>query len=221
MVDAFSSRAQLARQRLETPATPSSIGSRETVEQPPPSIKTDLLADFVEEKSDSSTQTTPSPKNLLEAIRDIYDTKVIDPNCKGYVIWMSVAALAVLYNTWVIPLRATFPYQGPGNRAVWMTMDYICDFVYVVDVFLIQPRIMYLNEGFWITDMNLTRQNYYKKKHFKVTLALDEYLLLSFQIGCLICVVRSSFIVKCGSELVIHFYAGRWLTKTLFQWDKK
>lgn len=98
----------------------------------------------------------------------MYETQVIDPNGKTYVIWMSIAALAVLYNAWVIPLRSTFPYQKKENRVVWMTMDYIADVVYVLDVFLVQPRIMYLSEGFWITDIQLTRQNYFKKKYCKV-----------------------------------------------------
>lgn len=81
---------------------------------------------------------------------------------------MSIAALAVLYNAWVIPLRSTFPYQRKENRVIWMTMDYVADIVYVMDVFLVQPRIKYLSEGFWVSDMFQTRQNYFKKKHSKV-----------------------------------------------------
>lgn len=38
LVDAFSTRAQAARERIETPATPSSISSRETVEHQQHSI---------------------------------------------------------------------------------------------------------------------------------------------------------------------------------------
>lgn len=81
---------------------------------------------------------------------------------------MSIAALAVLYNAWVIPLRSTFPYQTPSNRVIWMAFDYVADVVYVIDVFVVQPRIMYLSEGFWIRDITLTRQNYFQKKAFKV-----------------------------------------------------
>lgn len=167
-MDAFSSRAQATRQRIETPATPSSIGSRETLEQPPLTAKSTLLPSFVEEKPIIENPPTTETKSFIQMVRDIYRNKAIDPNGKAYVMWMSLAALAVLYNAWVIPLRSTFPYQNERNRAIWMTADYICDLVYVMDVFLIQPRIMYLSEGFWISDMNLTRQNYYKKKHFKV-----------------------------------------------------
>lgn len=81
---------------------------------------------------------------------------------------MSFAAMAVLYNAWVIPLRSTFPYQTKDNRAIWMTFDYIADFIYIVDMIIIQPRVKYLNEGFWVTERRSLRMNYIKNKHFKV-----------------------------------------------------
>lgn len=171
LVDAFTSRAQAARRRIETPATPSSISSRETVEAPPAAVKESPPR----EREDPNTkngappvQTSTDTKNFVQKARSLYDNKVVDPNGKTYLVWMSVAALAVLYNAWVIPLRSTFPYQTAANRAFWMTFDYVADFIYVVDVFVVQPRIMYLHEGFWIKDMSLTRQNYFQKKAFKV-----------------------------------------------------
>lgn len=92
-------------------------------------------------------------------------------------MWMSIAAFAVLYNVWVIPLRSTFPYQTPSNRAMWMFFDYFADVVYVVDVLFIQTRIMYVSEGFPVSDYRLTRQNYLRKLNFKVISACLENLL--------------------------------------------
>lgn len=167
LVDAFTSRAQAARQRIETPATPSSISSRETVEAPP-TIKQPLPQITATKTEEPVVQT--EAKTFLQKAREIFENQVVDPNGKTYVVWMSVAAMAVLYNAWVIPLRSTFPYQTEGNRAFWMTFDYLADLIYVVDVFVVQPRIMYLHEGFWIKDMSLTRQNYFQKKCFKFDL---------------------------------------------------
>lgn len=195
LVDAFTSRAQVARHRIETPATPSSISSRETVEAPPPTVHKQIPQQETEKaiagKNDeqANVQTTTETRGFLQKIGQIYEDKVIDPNGKTYLVWMSVAAFAVLYNAWVIPLRSTFPYQTSNNRAVWMTFDYIADFIYVVDVFVMQPRIMYLHEGFWIREMCLTRQNYFKKKAFKVKTFAQCFSLWSKQFLFL---VRSS-----------------------------
>lgn len=71
-------------------------------------------------------------------------------------------------NFQVIPLRSTFPYQTDDNRFYWMTFDYISDLIYVIDTLLVQPRVKYLHEGFWVTDKTLLIQNYVKNKHFKV-----------------------------------------------------
>lgn len=167
LVDAFSTRAQAARERIETPATPSSISSRETVEPPPIQIKPKLST--TSDKSIKEVpQTQPKSNSIYRNIKYILDNKVIDPNGKVYITWMSIAAMAVMYNAWVIPLRSTFPYQTPQNRPVWMAFDYIADFVYLLDMILIQPRVKYLNEGFWVTDMAQLRHNYIKKKAFKV-----------------------------------------------------
>lgn len=83
---------------------------------------------------------------------------------------MSITTLAVLYNLWVIPLRSTFPYQNDKNRVAWMTLDYIADFVYLIDMVLFQPRIKYLCDGFWVVDLKALRKNYIKSKRFKVSM---------------------------------------------------
>jgi cyclic nucleotide gated channel beta 1 len=169
LVDAFSTRAQAARERMETPATPSSISSRETVEPTPVPYKPKLSS-----ASDKSVglvpQTKPKSSSLYKNLKYLWDNKIVDPNGKVYIIWMSIAAIAVMYNAWVIPLRSTFPYQTPENRPIWMAFDYVADFVYMIDMILIQPRVKYLNEGFWVTDMAQLRHNYMKKKAFKLDL---------------------------------------------------
>ncbi|KAJ8979369.1 hypothetical protein NQ317_002958, partial [Molorchus minor] len=153
LVDAFSTRAQATRERIETPATPSSISSRETVEQTPISVKSKLSISYSDKFSDEVPQSQSKSNRLVVAT--YLHRKVIDPNGKVYITWMSIAAMAVLYNAWVIPLRSTFPYQTPENRPIWMAFDYLADFIYLLDMILIQPRVKYLNEGFWLDLLSL------------------------------------------------------------------
>ena len=56
--------------------------------------------------------------------------------------------LCLLYNAWVIPLRASFTlYQTPASRPHWLLADYLADALYWADLLFIKPRIMFLNQG--------------------------------------------------------------------------
>lgn len=68
----------------------------------------------------------------------------------------------------MIPLRTTFPYQTDDNVSAWMIVDYTMDLLYLLDIVLMKPRVMYLEDGFWVRDPKLTRKNYLQKLQFKV-----------------------------------------------------
>lgn len=93
---------------------------------------------------------------------------VLDPQGRFYISWLFIVTLSFLYNAFVIPLRTSFPFQTPENRSTWLIMDYICDFIYLIDLLFIKHRTMYLYEGFWIRDRQLTRKNYMRKFQFKM-----------------------------------------------------
>lgn len=84
--------------------------------------------------------------------------------------------MAYMYNSWVIPLRSTFPYQTPQNIQNWMIFDYVADVVYLLDLLFIKPRVMYLSDGFWIRDNKLTRVMYFHKFQFKVSFKKNSSL---------------------------------------------
>lgn len=198
LVDAFSTRAQAARERIQMPQTPSSISSHDNSVQPTPAVLLKCPAtpngagaqepadqgansegkesDPLDPDSSSVSFSTPHLSfvhhccYLPRKLKNIYNTRVIDPQGSTYVVWMSLAAFTVLYNAWVIPLRSTFPYQSPESRTYWMICDYLADFIYVLDIVIVQPRIMFLSEGFWIKDMEFTRKQYMKKRKFKMDL---------------------------------------------------
>lgn len=95
--------------------------------------------------------------------------------------------MAFMYNSWVIPLRSAFKYQTSENVHKWMIFDYLSDFIYLIDLIFIKPRVMYLEDGFWIKDSKLMRIMYFRKSQFKVlvdkrcgagTLLLNNYVII-------------------------------------------
>jgi cyclic nucleotide gated channel beta 1 len=93
---------------------------------------------------------------------------VMDPQGRFYISWLFIVTLSFLYNAFVIPLRTSFPFQTIENQQSWFLCDIIADVIYLADLLFIKHRTMYLYEGFWIRDRQLTRKNYMKKLQFKM-----------------------------------------------------
>ncbi|KAL0273999.1 UNVERIFIED_CONTAM: hypothetical protein PYX00_006544 [Menopon gallinae] len=105
----------------------------------------------------------------------------LDPQGKVYIVWLLFVTMAFMYNSWVIPLRSAFKYQTSENVHKWMIFDYVSDFVYLIDLIFIKPRVMYLEDGFWIKDSKLMRIMYFRKLQFK----LDVVSLTPLDLLCL------------------------------------
>lgn len=74
-MDAFSTRAQAARERIETPATPSSVSSRETVDQSAVPIRTKLSISFSDryiEDTPVHNSDTSTPKVFFSKLNNSY-----------------------------------------------------------------------------------------------------------------------------------------------------
>jgi cyclic nucleotide gated channel alpha 3 len=62
---------------------------------------------------------------------------VVDPSSDGYYRWLAVISIAVLYNLLVVIARAVFwQLQDSGGLSVWFSLDYICDAIYLADMFV-------------------------------------------------------------------------------------
>lgn len=58
--------------------------------------------------------------------------------------WLALVSLAVLYNVLFVVGRAIFWEMNHVTPAFWLTMDYVCDIIYLLDM------IVHAHEGFFI-----------------------------------------------------------------------
>ena len=59
-------------------------------------------------------------------------------------------------------------FQSPSNAVYWAIADYLGDIFYILDVVLIKPRLMYLNEdGIYIGEKKEMVKHYVKAGGFK------------------------------------------------------
>lgn len=102
---------------------------------------------------------------------------------KGHVL--SLQAMVFLYNAWVIPLRAVFPFaETSRNVAAWFVCDYIGDLIYLLDMFVYKRRLMFMENGFWVKNKKRLSRRYVTEGTFKYDLtALIPLEFLYFVLG--------------------------------------
>lgn len=64
-----------------------------------------------------------------------------------YVLWLFCVVAAWNWNVWLIPVRWAFPYQTAENLHLWLLADYTCDFIYILDILVFQPRLQFVRGG--------------------------------------------------------------------------
>ena len=63
-----------------------------------------------------------------------------------WLAWLSIMALFYIYNAVSIFLRASFTDETYGSESSWLILDYIGDFVFLLDICL-RTRIIYFANG--------------------------------------------------------------------------
>lgn len=76
--------------------------------------------------------------------------------------------MVFLYNAWVIPLRAIFPFAYTSrNVYTWFIADYIGDLIYILDMFVYKSRLMFMENGFWVKNKKRLSRQYVTEGTFK------------------------------------------------------
>ncbi|XP_058838343.1 cyclic nucleotide-gated cation channel beta-3 [Topomyia yanbarensis] len=203
LANRFSERTKRMRNKLEIPPTPSSSVSA-------PSIAPSTQRHNAELRAIQNSALTLQSATGADTCHHHYfcpifctgakTNTVLDPQGKFYISWLFIVSLSFLYNAWVIPLRSSFPYQTPENTKYWIAIDICADVIYLIDILFVKHRIMYLFEGFWVKDTNLTRENYMRKLQFKMDLlALMPLDLLYLKVGTEHVVLRAPRLLKIQS----------------------
>nr|XP_024217490.1 cyclic nucleotide-gated cation channel beta-1 isoform X1 [Halyomorpha halys] len=196
LAQSFRERTARVRKRFDLPPTPSTVSSE------PEEVNTRVSAEEERQLMASmSKEWTPEPEGGNSKA-------IVEPQSCLYVTWLSVVTLSYLYNCFVIPLRTTFPYQSAENTPTWLALDLSMDFIYLLDMAVVKPRVMFLQGGFWVRDTKLTRGNYLGKSEFIVdVLSLTPLDLLYFYLGPNYPLLRVPRLLKIHSfwEFFNHF----------------
>uniref|UniRef100_A0A915B0W7 Cyclic nucleotide-binding domain-containing protein n=2 Tax=Parascaris TaxID=6254 RepID=A0A915B0W7_PARUN len=94
----------------------------------------------------------------------------IDPHSRKYLVWLSIVVVAFLYNAFGIPLRSTYPYQTESNLPYWLTADYTADMIYIIDLFIVKPRLRFMKGGIAVKERKEMAKHYLMSMTFKLDL---------------------------------------------------
>ncbi|XP_055658297.1 cyclic nucleotide-gated olfactory channel-like [Falco peregrinus] len=61
-------------------------------------------------------------------------TWILDPSGDWYYWWISIMALPVLYNWIFLICRSCFPDLQEQHAVLWLSLDYLCDALYLLDI---------------------------------------------------------------------------------------
>lgn len=107
----------------------------------------------------------------------------IEPYSNFLYYWLYVVITAIHYNAWVIFLRIAFKDAQDEYQSFWMTLDYIFDIIYIIDI-IICLRTSFLEDGIYVDDLKRMALVYVRSYHFALDFASVLPLdLLYFAVG--------------------------------------
>ncbi|XP_043560209.1 cyclic nucleotide-gated olfactory channel-like [Chiloscyllium plagiosum] len=105
---------------------------------------------------------------------------VLDPANSVYYLWLTVITLPVIYNWCFLVCRACFDSLQMQHLTIWLTIDYISDVIYIIDVF-VRLRTGFLEQGLLVKDLKKLQDHCIKTLQFK----LDIIAVLPTDLGYL------------------------------------
>lgn len=108
---------------------------------------------------------------------------VVNPDENFMFLWLGALTVSVLYNLWTSIAREAFKEIQKGYEPVWLTMDAICDLLYLCDI-AVQLRTGYLEKGLIVYSTKKLACHYIFSRYFLLDLlSLLPLDLLQFYIG--------------------------------------
>uniref|UniRef100_A0A667YBF8 Cyclic nucleotide gated channel subunit alpha 4 n=1 Tax=Myripristis murdjan TaxID=586833 RepID=A0A667YBF8_9TELE len=95
---------------------------------------------------------------------------VVDPSEQFYYIWLRVMIFPIFYNWVIIICRTCFRSIDVNYLAVWLTLDYLCDLMYVADM-IVRVCTGYLEQGILVKDRAQLKKRYLRSSRFLWDLA--------------------------------------------------
>lgn len=115
----------------------------------------------------------PNSKNLNAADPEessgFFTSLSFDPSLPSYYRWLLVVSIAVLYNIIFVIGRAVFWEINNHAKGLWWTLDYLCDFIYMIDT-LVHCHEGYLDQGLLVRDAAKLRKHYFSTKGWRLDL---------------------------------------------------
>uniref|UniRef100_A0A6Q2ZIX8 Cyclic nucleotide-binding domain-containing protein n=1 Tax=Esox lucius TaxID=8010 RepID=A0A6Q2ZIX8_ESOLU len=96
-----------------------------------------------------------------------WEVFIVSPSDDMYYRWLFVIATAVLYNWIFIVARACFNQLQTSNYICWLVLDYLSDFVYILDT-CVRLRTGFLEQGLLVKDLSKLRDSYIRTFQFKL-----------------------------------------------------
>uniref|UniRef100_A0A0N4Z740 Cyclic nucleotide-binding domain-containing protein n=1 Tax=Parastrongyloides trichosuri TaxID=131310 RepID=A0A0N4Z740_PARTI len=144
-------------------------------------VREEMIKDISSDEEDNKSNTVPvlEQQTTLMELLGLDDGKKesmswsyiifkssINSHSKGYLLWLAFVVTAFIYNALVCPLRSSYPYQTIENLKYWMMADYTADFIYILDIIIVKPRLSFMENGMLIVNKKETRKHYIKSKRF-------------------------------------------------------
>ncbi|CAI5438435.1 unnamed protein product [Caenorhabditis angaria] len=118
----------------------------------------------LQKRADSPTTNTASVKTIC----GIRIKETFHPYGRLYMTWLSIVTSCFLYNAFCVPLRSSYPYQTADNWIYWISADYFCDAIYLIDMIIIKPRLRFTRGGIQVKNQKETRRHYLLTRTFKL-----------------------------------------------------
>ncbi|XP_068187839.1 cyclic nucleotide gated channel subunit alpha 2b [Antennarius striatus] len=115
----------------------------------------------------SNTQGDANTSSNKGIFRKKWNLFVVSPSDDAYYRWLFVIAIVVLYNWFLVVARACFDELQVSNYICWLVLDYLADFVYLLDT-CVRLRTGFLEQGLLVKDHAKLRDSYVRTLQFKL-----------------------------------------------------